>query len=103
MPYGHGSTTDFMLRVAMGLVPGYLSVNKFGHNSEITTGTDPEDLWAGGAMYEFFPTTAQTVQAVSDSAEDGVAGTGGLASPNASWVVSTGFVRLLSQRMARAW
>lgn len=79
MPYGSGPTTDFRLRVAMGLVDGYAAVNKFGHNPEVLTGTDPEDIWAGGGMYAFYPTTAQTVQAVSDSAEDGVGGTGALA------------------------
>jgi len=58
---------DFNLEVAKGNVPGHSSINKFGHNPAATTG---EDVWGGGGTYAFYPTTAQTVQAVSSSAAD---------------------------------
>lgn len=70
-----GSTqqVDFYLKVAMGEVSGYSSVNKFGHNSAASAG---DDVWGGGGTYAFYPTTAQTVQAVSTSTSDTSAGTG---------------------------
>lgn len=71
---GTTQQTEFYLKVAMGLVPGYSSVNKFGHNTAATSG---DDVWGGGGVYAFYPTTAQTVQAVSTSVNDTSAGTGG--------------------------
>ena len=63
----------FLDAVAFGLVDGYGIVNKFGHNPEATTG---EDMWPGGGAYTFYPTNAQSVWAVSDSASDDTSSTG---------------------------
>jgi len=60
----------FLYQVAQGLIPGYSSVNKFGHNESITTASDPEDVWCGGGTYDFYPTTAQSMEIVSTSSED---------------------------------
>jgi hypothetical protein len=67
-------TTEFMLRVAAGLVPGYSSVNKFGHNP--ASAIAGADIWPPGGTYAFYPTTAQSMEIVSDSANDTSAGTG---------------------------
>ncbi|MCK5605391.1 hypothetical protein KAR91_26100 [Candidatus Pacearchaeota archaeon] len=60
----------FLYEVAMGNVPGYSSVNKFGHNPSITAATDPEDVWQLGGTYSFFPTSAQAMEVLSSSGED---------------------------------
>ena len=33
--------------------PGFFSVNKFGRNPDIDTGSTPEDVWSGGGLYPF--------------------------------------------------
>ena len=58
----------FLDAVAFGDVDGYKIVNKFGHNPAVAAGG--EDIWAGGGTYAFYPTNAQVVSAVSDSAAD---------------------------------
>jgi hypothetical protein len=63
---------DPMLAIAMGLIPGYSAVNKFGHNPAATAG---EDIWGGGGVYGFFPTEAVAMDVVSSDDEDGGAGT----------------------------
>lgn len=45
------------------------SVNKFGRNSDIDTGTIPEDVWDGGGLYNY-PTSAQVLQIASTSVND---------------------------------
>jgi len=67
------ANTDFYLKVAMGEVPGYSSVNKFGHNPAATTG---DDVWGGGGVYAFYPSTAQAVEIASTDADDNSTGTG---------------------------
>ena len=44
---------DFILAVQMGLVPGFSTIAKFGHNPEITTESEPEDIWHEGGLYTF--------------------------------------------------
>jgi len=44
---GQLPVTNFYLEVAKGNVPGHTHVNKYGHNEEITTASDPEDVWGG--------------------------------------------------------
>lgn len=48
--------SDFYLRVAQGLVPGYGPVNKFGENDDVASDTQ-EDVWDGGGTY-VWPTSA---------------------------------------------
>ena len=64
----------FMNAVAFGLVPGYSIVNKFGHNPTADAG---DNIWAGDGPYDFYYLhDAQTVSAVSTSAQDDTTGTG---------------------------
>lgn len=53
----------------------YKVVNKFGFNSDIDTGTVPEDIWALGGLYSF-TVTASVLSIVSSSTDDAAAGTG---------------------------
>jgi hypothetical protein len=48
---GTGTDKSLGLAVTMGLMPGYTRITKYGVNPEITTGTDPEDIWEGGETY----------------------------------------------------
>lgn len=67
------SAAPYELRAAQGLVPGVITINKFGRNPDVDTGT--EDIWAVGGL--FVPPTAARVHAVvSASANDTAAGTG---------------------------
>ena len=79
MYFGRTTTSapsDFYLEVAKGNVPGHSAINKFGHNATITTASDPEDIWTGGGLYAFFPTTAQSMEILSSSTNDTSGGTG---------------------------
>jgi hypothetical protein len=51
------SQIPFNNRVALGEVPGWSTVSKFGENPEITTGTDPEDVWDAGGLYTYSDTS----------------------------------------------
>jgi hypothetical protein len=70
------SYENFLIEVAKGNVPGHSIVNKFGENPAVTTATDPEDVWAGGGIYDFYPTSAQSVLAASTDADDTDGGAG---------------------------
>ena len=65
---------DFTTDVAMGGRTGHSIFNKFGSNPDIDTGT-PELIAAQGGNLSIM-TTADTLDIVSDSANDTVAGTG---------------------------
>jgi hypothetical protein len=67
------SNRNFLVDVAAGLIPGYSHVNKFGHNAAAAAG---HDVWDGGGLYAFYPTTAQSCTIVSTSPNDTSAGTG---------------------------
>jgi hypothetical protein len=43
-------------KVAMGLVPGWSSIEKFGENSSVQT-TGPEDIWSQGGLYTYSSST----------------------------------------------
>lgn len=66
-------SSDFYFDVASGKVAGYSSVNKFGHNPSATSG---DDVWGGGGVYAFYPTSAQAMEVYSTDADDTLAGTG---------------------------
>lgn len=54
---------------SLGLSSGVSTENKFGHNPDIDTGTEPEDLWEGGGLYPFV-SAAQVLQVSSASLND---------------------------------
>lgn len=65
------------ITLAEGKMAGYSVVNKFGKNSDIDTGSVPEDIWEGGGLYTGFPDTAgELIEVLSSSANDSSAGTG---------------------------
>lgn len=85
--------------IAGGLFTGYSIVNKFGTNSDIDTGTVPEDIWEVGGTYTGFPDgSPETIQVFSDSANDAAAGTGArtvtLIGLNGDWSVLSETVTL---------
>jgi len=68
---------DPELDIASGRLSGYVVRNKFGKNSDIDTGTVPEDVWETGGVYTGFPTgSAETLEVVSSSTDDTSDGTG---------------------------
>jgi hypothetical protein len=82
-------TTNFMLEVAKGKIPGHSQMNKYGHNESVAVG--PEDVWGGGGLYEFYFTANQTVQATSIGVDDGSAVSSGTATGGtATTLIDTG-------------
>jgi hypothetical protein len=72
-------STDFLLEVAKGKIPGHSLIEKFGGNHQIDTNTVPESIWNGGGLYTGFScVAAQTVDVTSTSTDDDVAGIGAL-------------------------
>jgi hypothetical protein len=65
---------DRLLAIAKGDVSGYSSLLKFGRNPDID-GAVEETIWEGGGIYPF-PSTAQSLEVLSSSANDASAGTG---------------------------
>lgn len=62
---------DFDLLVSLGLISGYNLINKFGRNTDIDSGSTPEDVWELGGVYSGFPTGApEEFEVFSDSASD---------------------------------
>lgn len=62
--------------IALGLFENTSIVYKAGFNRDIDTGSVPEDVNEGGGVYLGYPSTGDTVRAVSTSASDASAGTG---------------------------
>ena len=68
---------ELTLAVAMGHIPGYHIVDKFGWNPDVDTAAD-EDVWSNGGVYTGQPVgfVPETVDVFSDDAADTTAGTG---------------------------
>lgn len=62
-------TTDFLIDVARGEVPGMSLVHKFGSNTDIDTTSTPEDVWETGGQMAW-PKLADVVTVVSSDATD---------------------------------
>lgn len=60
-------TRDFLIDVAMGKVPGHITMHKFGVNYAVG---GREDIWTGSALYGFFPVTGRAMHVVSDDIAD---------------------------------
>lgn len=59
------------ITLAEGKFDGYSIVSKLGKNTDIDTGSVPEDLWDGGGVYTGFPTgSPEVLQAFSSNAGD---------------------------------
>lgn len=62
---------DYFTEVSEGNITGQATVNKFGRNPDVDTGTDPEDIWDAGGIW-VPPTQARTHDIAStDAADDG--------------------------------
>jgi len=63
------TSRSFELAVSMGQIPGYSSLDKFGENPDIDTGSAPEDIWEGSTAYLYDADgTAPIVSLISDDA-----------------------------------
>ena len=67
---------EYSFEVAQGNVAGIEQFSKFGRNTEIDTGSVPEDIWNGGGLYTGFPLSAETLEIRSENANDTDGGTG---------------------------
>ncbi len=64
-------TSDFLIEVSKGNVPGHSLIHKFGRNPDIGTADGFEAIWNGGGSYTGFDAVAaQTVEVFSDDATD---------------------------------
>ena len=63
---------DFYVEVMLGIVPGHSWVQKFGKNQAVATTIVPIAI---GGVYQT-PTTAVTLEVISDDADDAADGTG---------------------------
>lgn len=59
--------TPYELQVAQFQVPGVSVVDKFGTNLDIQTGTDPEDIWEFGGLYNYDAFGTAPIQYISSS------------------------------------
>jgi hypothetical protein len=62
--------SNFLIEVSKGNVAGHVVMNKFGANPDVNIATTPEDVWDGGGVYGFLPTTAQLMEMESTDAND---------------------------------
>ncbi|MCP4103875.1 MAG: hypothetical protein GY750_21020 [Lentisphaerae bacterium] len=59
------------LILSMGQMADYSVVDKFGENPDVDTGSDPEDIWEAGGMYNYDADgTAPIVSLISDNSAD---------------------------------
>lgn len=71
----HPKGMDFYTSVGLGLVPGVRRVTALGSNADVDQASLPEDVWSVGGLYPWM-TAATSLEVVSTSASDGVAGVG---------------------------
>ena len=69
------STADYHTKVALGLVEGAETWNKFGYNNDVDSGSGDEIIAAWGGTYQFL-TVGETISIVSTSAADADGDTG---------------------------
>jgi len=66
-----GQLVPYTDLLPLGLIEDAYSVEKFGRNLDIDSGTVPEDIWNGGGVYTGFQVGAEVVSEVlSSSASD---------------------------------
>ena len=63
----------FNLQVSRGKIAGMSTVEKFGRNADVDTGTDPEDVWTAGGIWAA-PTQARAHTVASSSTLDTATG-----------------------------
>lgn len=68
---------NFYDRVALGLIPGISTINKFGETEEVDTATTPQDIWSGAPLTysvnggKYIYSTTNPIDSISsDSATD---------------------------------
>lgn len=66
---------DYGLELSKGNIPNHIGINKYGSNTDIDTGTDPETIWSTGGLYAFL-SSAGTIAVVSSDANDDDGDTG---------------------------
>jgi len=66
---------NYGLELSSGNIPNHIGINKFGSNTDIDTGSDPETIWSSGGLYAFL-SSAGTVAVVSSDANDDDGDTG---------------------------
>lgn len=88
---------DYYLEVSRGKIAGHERKNKAGHNNDIDTATDPEDMWDAGGTW-VAPTASRVHAIVSTSLLDTSSGTGArtvtIQGLNGSYVYTTETVSL---------
>lgn len=67
------SDEPYFVEISEGNVAGHTPVSRFGFNAAV--GTSIEDIWLGSSLY-VFPTVAQQMSIVSNSAQDAADGSG---------------------------
>lgn len=71
----HPEDIDFVLAAGAGRIPGNTTVTAFGYSDNVASGVATRALWELAEDW-IMPLTAVSVELLSDSASDGVAGTG---------------------------
>lgn len=66
---------EFSINVSLSTVSGMNVMDKFGRNPDIDTGTDPEDLWDRGGLWQA-PSVACKHDVKSTDSNDNATGTG---------------------------
>lgn len=67
MRYNSDLGRPFDLAVSMGLVSSHIVANQFGVNNNVTTASDPEDVWEYGGTYVYDEYGTAPIQYISSS------------------------------------